>query len=183
MMVVRGERDGMLGTRRSSEQERFCSFPKEPLIQDRWVLFTRTSDIGRLKFSSLDDLIGHDVAVHGPVSVESKQPTSTLELWEFLTEHHNLVVTNGSAVSLRMLAAGRVDYALTSLTYGISEIAKMGLSGTIEPLLSRSVSDEGVYVCFTKTHASPSSVDAFSRALKQFKQTAAFQSIYHKYFP
>lgn len=44
-------------------------------------------------------------------------------------------------------------------------------------------SDEGVYVCFTKAHASPSSVDAFSRALKQFKQTDAFQTIYRKYFP
>jgi polar amino acid transport system substrate-binding protein len=65
----------------------------------------------------------------------------------------------------------------------MSEIAKMGLSGKIEPLLSRSVTEQGVYVCFTKARVSPALVDAFSRAVKQFKQTEAFQAIYRKYFP
>jgi polar amino acid transport system substrate-binding protein len=183
MMVVRGERDGVLGTRRTGGDERFCSFPKEPLIEDKWVLFVRTSDIGKLKFSTFDDLIGHAVAIHEPMPAVLTQPTPTLELSKFLTEHHNLVVTDGSEVGLRMLAAGRVDYALTSLTYGKSEIAKLGLSGAIEPLTSRSLGEESVYVCFTKAHVSLASVDAFSHALARFKQTDAFQAIYRKYFP
>jgi polar amino acid transport system substrate-binding protein len=183
MMVIRGERDGMLATLRTSAGERFCSFPDEPLVQDRWVLFVRTADIGKLKFSSLDDLLGHDVAIREPVPGVPEQPTVSPELWKFLREHHNMVETNGTTVSLRILAAGRVDYALVNLAYGMSEIAKMGLSGKIEPLLSRSVIEQGVYVCFTKARVSPSLVDAFSRALKQFKQTEAFQAIYHKYFP
>jgi polar amino acid transport system substrate-binding protein len=183
MMVIGGERDGMLATLRTSEEERFCSFPEEPLVQDRWVLFVRTADIGKLKFSSLDDLIGHDVAIRGTVTGVSEQPTVSPELSKFLREHHNMVATNGTIVSLRMLAASRVDYAVVSLAYGMSEIAKMGLSGKIEPLLSRSVIEKDVYVCFTKARVSPSLVDAFSHALKQFKQTEAFQAIYHKYFP
>jgi polar amino acid transport system substrate-binding protein len=181
MMVIRGERDGMLATLRTSEGERFCSFPDEPLVRDKWVLFVRKADIGKLKFSSLDDLIGHDVAVRG--SGVSEQPTVSPELWNFLREHNNMVATNGTAVSLRMLAASRVDYAVTSLAYGMSEITKLGLSGKIEPLLSRSVAEENVYVCFTKSRVSPALVDAFSIALKQFKQTEAFQAIYRKYFP
>ncbi|TIL65692.1 substrate-binding periplasmic protein [Mesorhizobium sp.] len=183
MMVVRGERDGMVATSRTSEGERFCSFSHEPIIRDKWVLFVRTADIGKLKFSSFDDLIGHDVAIREAVPEVSEQPTVPPELWSFLRQHHNMVATNGTLASLRMLAAGRVDYAVASLAYGMSEITKMGLSGKIEPLLSRSVKEEGVYVCFAKARVSPAFVDAFSRALKQFKQTEAFQAIYRKYFP
>lgn len=65
----------------------------------------------------------------------------------------------------------------------MSETTKLGLSGRIEPLLSRSVADEDVYVCFTKGRVSPVLIDAFSLALKQFKRTEAFQKIYRKYFP
>lgn len=181
MMVIRGERDGMLATFRTSEGERFCSFPDEPLLQARWVLFVRTADIGKLKFSSFDDLIGHDIAIRGPVPGVSEQPTVSPELWKFLREHHNMVETNGTSVSLRMLAAGHVDYAVVNLAYGMSEIAKMGLSGKIEPLLSRSVMERGIYVCFTKGRVPPSFVDAFSNALKEFKQSEAFQAITRKY--
>jgi polar amino acid transport system substrate-binding protein len=59
----------------------------------------------------------------------------------------------------------------------------MGFSERIEPLLSRSVMFEDVYVCFSKARVSPSLVDAFSRALRQFKQTEAFQAILRKYYP
>jgi polar amino acid transport system substrate-binding protein len=59
----------------------------------------------------------------------------------------------------------------------------MGLSGKIEPLLSRSAVEGGAYVCFTKGRVSPAFVEAFSSALKRFKQTEAYQAIYRKYFP
>jgi len=183
LMISRGERDGIFTDLRTSERERICSFPDEPLKQEKWVFFIRTTDAGKLKFSSFDDLAGHDVAVHGPVAGLFEQPTVSPELWKFLREHHNMVETNGGTYSLRMLAAGRVDYAVVSISSGMRDIAAMGLSGKIEPLLSRSVIDEGFYVCFSKVRVSPSLVDAFSRALKQFKQTEEFQAIYRKYFP
>jgi polar amino acid transport system substrate-binding protein len=112
-----------------------------------------------------------------------EQPTVSSELWKFLLEHHSMVETASGAESLRMLAAGRVDYAVVNLSSGMEEIVAMGLSGKIKPLLSRSVMEQSVYICFTKARVSPSFVDAFSRALKQFKQTEAFQAIYRKYFP
>jgi polar amino acid transport system substrate-binding protein len=82
-----------------------------------------------------------------------------------------------------MLAAGRVDYTVSDLGFGRRLVARMGLSGTIEPLLTRSVSQARVYVCFSKARIPPTFVDAFSSALRQFKQTDAFQAIYHKCFP
>lgn len=57
----------------------------------------------------------------------------------------------------------------------------MGSSGKIEPLWSRNVIEGGAYVCFTKGRVSPSFVDAYSRALKRFKQTDAFRAISREY--
>jgi polar amino acid transport system substrate-binding protein len=59
----------------------------------------------------------------------------------------------------------------------------MGLSGKIEPILSRSVIEDDLSVCFSKASVSPSLVETFSRALREFKRTEAFQAIYRKYFP
>jgi polar amino acid transport system substrate-binding protein len=182
-MLLRGERDGIVSTFRTSEREQVCSFPDKPLGHARWVLFVRSADIGKLKFSSFDDLVGHDVAVREPVPGLFEQPTVSPELWHFLREHDNMVETGGTVEAFRMLAAGRVDYAVSELNSGRRNIARIGLSGTIEPLLSRSAFEADTYVCFTKARVSPALVDAFSRALKQFKQTEAFQAIYRKYFP
>ena len=182
MMVLRGERDGVFTDLRTSERERICYFPDEPLKLEKWVLFVRTADVGKLKFSSFGDLVGHDVAVHVPTGA-LEQPVVSPELLKFLREHHNMVETTGGAAGLRMLEAGRVDYTVVNLSIGMRFIAERGLSGKIEPLLSRSVIEDGFYVCFSKARVSPSFVDEFSHALKQFKQTEAFQAIYHKYFP
>jgi polar amino acid transport system substrate-binding protein len=183
MMLVRGEVDGLLGQLRIGGRERFCSFPDEPLVQAKWVVFVRAADIGKLKFSSFDDFIGHDVAVSEPVPGLTEQLTLPAKLSRFLREHHNGIETSGNVESLRMLAAGRVDYAVLGLRLGRRLITKMGLSGKVEPLLSRSVFEGGVYVCFSKAQVSPALVEAFSRTLKQFKQTAAFQTLYLKYYP
>jgi polar amino acid transport system substrate-binding protein len=181
-MVASGERDGLTATLRTSERERVCSFPDEPLGEDRSVLFVRTADAGKLKFSSFDDLVGHDVAVGGsyPLGL-SEHPLLSPELSEFLREHHNMVETSGTPESLRMLAAGRVDYAVACLDIAQGLIATTDLSGKIEPLLSRSITEQGVYVCFNKARVSPSFVGAFSRALRQFKQTETYQAIIRKY--
>jgi polar amino acid transport system substrate-binding protein len=182
-MLARGERDGMVSTLRTSEREQICSFPDEPLAQTRWVVFVRTADVGKLKFSSFDDLVGHDVAVRGPVPGLFAQPMVSPELWQFLRAHHNMLEMNSVSEGFRMLAAGRVDYVVSDLVFGRRDLASIGLSGTIEPLLSRNVFEDGVYVCFTKARVSPSLVDAFARALKQFKQTEAFRAIHRKYSP
>jgi polar amino acid transport system substrate-binding protein len=183
MMIVRGEREGMPNVIRTSERERFCSFPDEPLRKNGWVFFVRTADVGKLKFSSFDDLVGHDVAVNQAIPQGSEQPPVFPEPWKLLREHNNLIETDSNIESLRMLGAGRVDYALMGLGLGRYYIARMGLSGEIEPILSPRVMDGDVSVCFSKARVSPSLVDAFSRALKQFKQTDAYKAILNKYVP
>jgi polar amino acid transport system substrate-binding protein len=181
LMIVRGERDGLTDLFRTSERERFCTYADEPYYQSKLVLWVRTADAGKLKFSSFGDLIGHGVAVGGSL-ITSEDRESTRELSKFLREHHNEVQTRGIPYSLRMLAAGRVDYAIASLVSGRFQSTKMGLSERIEPILSPIVATEGSYVCFAKTRVSPSFVDEFSRAQREFKKTEAYQVILRKYF-
>jgi polar amino acid transport system substrate-binding protein len=184
MMVLRGEVDGGFPALRNDDEAWMCSYPDEPLGRTSFNFFIRTVDIGRLKFSSFDDLMGHDVAITGSnLPGFLQQPTLSPELRQFFHEHHNMVETGGAIEALRMLAAGRVDYAVLNLNFGVRMIPTIGLSGKIEPLLSQSAFDASYYVCFRKARVSPSLVDAFSRALKQFKQTEAFEAIYRKYFP
>lgn len=96
--------------------------------------------------------------------------------------HRNMVETNGTTGSFHVLEASRVDYVAANLDLGMENVATMGLSGRIEPLLFRSVIEGGIYTCFTKARVSPSLVDAFSRALKQFKQTEEYRRTYRKYY-
>lgn len=182
MMIKRGERDGMSSVQRTKEREQICTFPSEPVSHTRTVLFIRTGDIGKLKFSSFDALAGHDVAVNTSYLPGSPEhPDLPPKLESFLREHHNMVETPGAADSLRMLAAGRVDYAAMDILLGKLIIRKGGLSGKVEPLLSRSLIERDAGACFAKGRVSPAFVSAFSRALKQFKQTGAFRAIQHKY--
>jgi hypothetical protein len=78
------------------------------------------------------------------------------ELSEFLREHHNIVETSGTPESLGLLAAGCIDYAVACLDWAKGLIATTELFGKIEPLLSRCVTEQGVYVCFNKARVSPS---------------------------
>jgi polar amino acid transport system substrate-binding protein len=180
-MIARGEADGIFSGPRTGERQRICSFPDEALEQEKWVFFVRAVDVARLRFSSFDDLVGHQVAVPGIIPGLFEQSILPPELWKFLREHNGMVEVNGAREGIQMLAAGRVDYAFANLTTGMRDIASMGQSAKIEPLRSSGVVEGGIYICFSKTRVSPAFVDGFSRALRRFKQTEAFQDLRRKY--
>jgi polar amino acid transport system substrate-binding protein len=175
-LVFRGERDAIFTAFRNDEREHFCRFPNEPLARDKWVFFVRAADVGKLKFSSYDDLVGHDIAVLRGASISP-------EFWDFVHRHRNFVETASDEGNFRILEAGRVDYVVASFANGVRLIGSLGLDGKVEPLSSRSLKEDDMYVIFSKARVSPDLVDAFSNALHQFKQTDAFREIYRKYFP
>ena len=175
-LVFRGERDAIFTAFRNDERERFCRFPNEPLAHDKWVFFVRAADAGRLKFSSFEDLVGHDIAVLRGAAVSP-------EFWDFVRQQRNFVETASDEADFRMLDAGRVDYVVASFANGMQMIRSLGIDGKAEPLLSRSLKEDDMYVIFSKERVSPDFVDAFSNALHEFKQTEVFRAIYRKYFP
>jgi polar amino acid transport system substrate-binding protein len=182
-MVFRGERDAAYTALNTAERARFCYFPDEPLVHVKWLFFVRAADVGRLQFSSFDDLVGHDIAIHSPLLGGLRESTVSPELGNFLRQHHNFIETDTAKAAFRMLEAGRVDYAVASVNQGMRLIGSMGLSGKVEPLSSRSLTEDNMYVIFSKERVSPAFVDAFSHALHQFKQTEAFRAISRKSFP
>ena len=175
-LVFRGERDALFTALRNDERARFCYFPDEPLLREKWVFFVRAADAGKLKFSSFDDLVGHDIAVQRGAAVSP-------EFWNFVHQRRNFTETASGEANFRMLEAGRVDYVVASFDQGMRLISSLGLYGKVQPLSSRSLREDDMYVIFSKERVSPAFVDAFSNALHQFKQTDAFQAIYRKYFP
>jgi polar amino acid transport system substrate-binding protein len=175
-LVFRGERDALFTAFYNDERARFCHFPKEPLARDKWIFFVRTADAGRLRFSSFEDLVGHEIAVLRGASISP-------EFWDFVRQHRNIAETASDEANFRMLDAGRVDYVVASFVNGMRLIRSLGLEGKIEPLSSRSLKEDNLYVIFSKERISPAFVEAFSEALRRFKQTEAFRAIYRKYFP
>jgi polar amino acid transport system substrate-binding protein len=173
-MVFRGERDGIFTAFRNHEREHYCYFPSEPLAHDKWVFFIRSADAGRLKFSSFNDLVGHDIAVLRGAAISP-------EFWDFVHEHRNFTETASDEADFRMLQAGRVDYVVASFVNGMRLTRLLGLAGKVQPL-SRSLKEDDMYVIFSRQRVSPALVEAFSDALHQFKQSQAFRAIYHKYF-
>ena len=174
-LVFRGERDGIFTAFYNDERARYCHFPSEPLARDKWILFVRTADVGRLRFASFDDLMGHDIAVLRGASISP-------EFWDFARRHQRVVETASDEANFRMLEAGRVDYVIASHVNGSRLIASLGFAGKIAPLPSRSLKEDNLYVIFSKQRVSAEFVAQFSSALSRFKQTAAFRAIYRKYF-
>ena len=174
-LVFRGERDGIFTAFYNEERARYCHFPSEPLARDKWILFVRTADVGRLRFASFDDLMGHDIAVLRGASISP-------EFWDFARRHQRVVETASDEANFRMLEVGRVDYVVASHVNGSRLIASLGFAGKIAPLPSRSLKEDNLYVIFSKQRVSAEFVVQFSNALSRFKQTAAFRAIYRKYF-
>ena len=175
-LVFRGEREALFTAFFNEERARFCHFPKEPLARDKWIFFVRTADVGRLRFSSFEDLVGHEIAVLRGASISP-------EFWDFVRQRLTVRETASDEVNLRMLEAGRVDYVVASFVNGMRLIRTLNLEGKIEPLPSRSLKEDDLYVIFSKERVAPAFVETFSEALRQFKQTEAFRAIYRKYFP
>src|SRR5260221_14086433 len=106
-LVFRGERDAIFTAFYNEERARFCYFPKEPLARDKWIFFVRTTDVGRLQFSSFEDLVGHEIAVLRGASISP-------EFWDFVHQHSNVAETASDEADFRMLEAGRVDYIVSA---------------------------------------------------------------------
>jgi polar amino acid transport system substrate-binding protein len=181
-MVFRGERDAAYPALYTNERARFCYFPEEPLLASvKWVFFVRAADTERLRFSSFDNLAGHDIALRGALLGGLRDTAVSPELGNFVRQHRNFIETDTAEAAFRMLEAGRVDYAVATVEQGTRLIGSMGLYGKVEPLSSRSLNEAGMYIIFSKARVSPSFVNAFSHALKQFKQTEEFQEMYRTF--
>jgi polar amino acid transport system substrate-binding protein len=174
-LVFSGERDALYTAFYNEERARFCFFPSESLARDKWVLFVRSDEAGKLRFTSLDDLKGYRIGVLRGASVSP-------EFWDFVRRESYVEEVSSDEINFRKLEAGRVDYIVASYFNGSQLIGSLGLRDKVVPLLSKSLKEDDLYVIFSKKRVTPGFVAAFSAALHDFKQTDTFQAISRKYF-
>ncbi|GAK50247.1 extracellular solute-binding protein family 3 [Candidatus Moduliflexus flocculans] len=173
-MVFNGELDALFSVTKSQKREEACFFPSEALAQSDWVLFIRKSDVGQLKFDTLEDLKGKQIGV-------VREHAYTPEFWEFLKREKNYEEVAADAQNFQKLAAHRVDYVVSEYAVGMSLLNELGLIDKIVALAESPLKRAELFIMFSKKTVSAEIVAQFSETLRQFKTTLAFQEIAAKY--
>lgn len=172
--ILKGAIDAAYSLSSDRNRRQACYFPTEPLVKSQWVLFIRKENEGTLTFTSLDDLKEKTIGV-----VRSYAYTS--EFWNFLEAEQNFEIVTSDTQNFKMLSAGRVDYIIAEYGNASTIMHKMELHDQIIPLLHHPIYTTELYVIFNKQTVQQQLVDDFSSALKVFKTTPVYESIYKKY--
>ena len=173
--VFRGERDALYSAFYTEERAKYCYYPTEALMMEKWVLFIRKEDLKRLKFESYNDLKGKTIGILRGASISE-------EFWIFLRKHGNYYEVTVDEQNFKKLRKGRLDYVVTSYSNGIALIRKLGLTNKVVPILSKVIKEGKLYIIFSKKTTDTTFVEKFSKALKKFKKTEKYKEIYKKYF-
>lgn len=173
--VYNGNRDALFTAFWTEERARYCYYPTEPLAQEKWVFFVRRQERQQLSFTLYDEIKDRRIGVLRGASV-------TEDFWSFVKEHANYEEVGTDDLNFRKLLAGRIDYVVTSYSNGIELGKQMDITDQIDFLRSPVLTEDDLYVIFSKKSVSPTFVDAFSDALKTYKDSDEYGSIYHKYF-
>jgi len=174
-LIQDGQSAGLFTAFYSEERAGYAYFPEEPLTRDKWIFFIRKKDVGRLSFSSYEDLKGKRIGVLRGASVSK-------EFWDFANEQKNFETVTADDANFKKLVAGRLDYVVTTFANGMSIIKSSGLADDVVPLTQKSIQEDNVYLIFSKKATTPEFVSSFSNALKKAKQTDQYKEIYKKYF-
>lgn len=173
--VFEGRRDALFTAFWTEERARYVYYPKEPLAKERWLFFVRRKDTEHLSFVSYDEIKNRRIGVLRGASVSE-------EFWKFVKKYSNYEAAKTDDLNFKKLVKGRIDYVVTSYSNGIELARQMGISDQIAFLPSPIISEDDLYIIFSKKSVSPSFVDAFSDALRSFKKSDQFRAIYRKYF-
>jgi polar amino acid transport system substrate-binding protein len=173
--VFEGNRDALFTAFWTEERARYCYYPKEPLAKERWVFFVRRKDVPRLSFSSYDEIKTRRIGILRGASV-------TEEFWDFVEAHKNYDEVATDDLNFKKLLRGRIDYVVTSYSNGVELAKQMDISDEIAFLPSPVITEDDLFIVFSKKSVSPAFVEKFSDALRVFKKSDEFNVIYRKYF-
>ncbi|WP_434634569.1 substrate-binding periplasmic protein [Chromobacterium sp. CV08] len=175
-MAFSGQNDGLFSAFRNAERAAHCYYPDEPLALDRWVLFVRRDNLNRLAFHSLADLKGRLVGVVRGAAVSPA-------FWNAVKSSGNYEESVDDDANFRKLLAGRVDYVVASQANGARERFRIPGGEQIAALPGAVLKEDALYLIFSKQSVNQKTVAAFSKALRQFKQTGEYRAIFQRYFP
>lgn len=167
--VFAGKLDALFTTTKTKGREEHCFFPKEPLIKFSYVFFVRKQDVGTLKFNTFDDLKSHKIGV-------IKGFSYTPEFMAFIKKEKNYEVVTKGEQNFKKLLAKRIDLVAVPLSVGYWQIKKLGMEGEVVPL-SKSFSEDYLYIMFSKKTVDQAFVETFSEELKKYKASDTFKAL------
>lgn len=161
---------GLCGTK-TSERSAYSHYPEEPLLSYDATLFVRadsplqTSEIAGLKDKTFGSVKGYTFGdVDGRLEA---QGMSRLE-------------ANDREALLRLLIRGRLDVVLDSILPTAFDARKLGVHAQIRPLFP-SLSETPAYLFFSRRPGHDELAKKFSAALREFKETDAYDTIKARY--
>ncbi|XXJ19037.1 substrate-binding periplasmic protein [Desulfovibrio caledoniensis] len=167
-MVRFGDADGLFSANLTPERALSFAYPKEPLFESPWVIWTRKGTTIR----SLNDLKGKKIGVVLGYSY-------TPEFWDFIQTYCSVEEVYSDKINFRKLALGRLDATVADIGNGLTLAASV--EGGIHPNFDYEIKRDGLYLMFNKERTSERFVKKFSDTLKAFKQTEEYRSILKKY--
>jgi polar amino acid transport system substrate-binding protein len=173
--VFNGKVDALFSAFWTEERARYCLYPDEPLMSEKWMFFVRSEKVDDLSFTSYDQIRNRRIGILRGASV-------TEEFWGFVKENANYEEVETDDLNFKKLYRKRLDYVVTSYSNGMMLLKKMNLTAAIRPLPSPVIKEDNLYIIFSKKTVSPQLVGRFSATLRDFKTTDAYRVIYEKYF-
>ncbi|MBI9091866.1 MAG: transporter substrate-binding domain-containing protein [Desulfobacterium sp.] len=171
---VSGTIDGVFGAQINEERLGQMRFPEEPLTEETWVFWIRKSDVGRLKYTSFDDLKGHSIGL-----VRGYNYPKAFKA--FVRKEQNFEDVSEERQNFKKLAAGRIDYTVSLLNIGTWIARNEGFLDQIYPLTEKTLFTSKFYVMFNKKNISQEWVDRLSKELVLYKKTAEFRTLLEKF--
>ena len=174
--IKNGKADGSFLSTVNEERTTYAYFPKESVLNSKWLFYIRKEDQNTLKVSAYDDLKGHRIGL-------VKSYTYTDEFWDFIKKNdikHKIVSKDDQA--FKMLASGRVDFVPADQGNSSQLLKDLNLNDKIMPLTNFTMKEAGLFAIWSKKQVDERFVESFSQALKDFKATDSYKEIHQRYF-
>jgi polar amino acid transport system substrate-binding protein len=168
-----GHADGMFVIYKNAEREAYFDFPAEPLVTLHEVVYVRNAPGAPAKFD-IDQPFGHRVAIvshsyHGP------RIAAALASGRFA----HVLEVDGYDTMVRMLAAGRIDVAISVADPIAESVTRLKLGDKIKRLPD--IDQVPAYLVFTKVRDMSAERTLFEDGIRAMKADGTYDAIARKY--
>lgn len=169
-ILEHGHADGLFSANHTADREAFAFYPEEPLLESPWIIWTQDNQT----ITSLDQLRNKRIGVVLGYSY-------TPEFWEFIETYCNVEQVSTDEINFKKLELGRIDATVAEYGNGLHNIKTLGLK-RVTPQPALEIKRDGLYIIFNRERVNKAFVADFTRHLREFKNTEAYQELWERYF-
>jgi len=168
-----GHADGMFVIYRNAERDAYFDFPAEPLITLHEAAYVRNAPGAPTRFD-IDQPFAHRVAIVSH-SYHGARIAAALESGRFA----HVLEVDGYDTMARMLAAGRIDVAISVTDPMAESIARLDLADKIKRLPD--IDQVPAYLVLTKVRDMSADRTLFEEGIRAMKADGTYEAIARKY--